>query len=49
MHTKANTTEIEYKKSSSFNNIEEYHEDRADFINIDSATEEDFDEFDDLF
>ena len=40
---------VEYKKSSEFSDIEDYYENRANFINIDTTSEADFDEFDDLF
>jgi hypothetical protein len=49
MQTKDNTIGIEYKRSSEFDNLEEYHEDRAKFISIETTTEADFDEFDELF
>lgn len=40
---------VNYVNSSKFNNIEEYYEDRANFISVDSTPEADFEEFDDLF
>lgn len=40
---------VKYISSSKFNNIEEYYEDRANFISVDSTPEADFEEFDDLF
>lgn len=49
MNTKLNTTDIKYTKSNSFKDMEEYHEDRAQYISVDSCPEADFDEFDDLF
>lgn len=49
MQTKDNDEIIEYKRSKDFNDIEEYYEDRAQYISIESTTEADFDEFDDLF
>lgn len=49
MSTVDNDTFIEYTKSKAFDDIEEYHEDRARFISVETTTEADFDEFDDLF
>lgn len=47
--TVSNVETIEYKKSTSFSDIEEYYADRAIYISIDDKPEEEFDEFDDLF
>lgn len=44
-----NNFEGTYKKSNDFDSIEEYAEDRAKYINVETEPEEEFDDFEDLF
>lgn len=46
---KANEEPVNYKKSSTFKDIEDYYADRAIYISIGTEPEAEFDEFDDLF
>lgn len=47
--TEQNDFDQEYKRATEFKTNEEYAEDRARYINVDSEPEEEFDEFDELF